>query len=386
MAPEAAPPPDPDLLGESAQDLYENAPCGYLACDLDGTILRVNRTFESWTGHDRATLVGRRFHTLLTPAGQIYHETHYAPLLQMQGAVREIALEIVRADGSRLPALVNAVRQPEREDRPAIVRTTIFDATDRRRYERELLAARRQEQDIARELQRSLLSGALPERQDLQVGVVYEPAVAGLEVGGDWYDAFPLPGERAVALVVGDVVGRGITAAATMGQLRSATRALAGTGLAPAALLEALDDFVARHDIGRMTTVAYAELHVDTGDLRYACAGHPPPALLAPGHEPALLWGGRSVPLDAGVGSGARSEGSAHLPPGGSLLLYTDGLVERRSRPLGVGLDCLLAELAARRDSAPDDLLSGVVGALEDDRHVDDLCLLLAHRPGSGRR
>jgi len=384
LAPDAAPPPDPDLLGESAQDLYENAPCGYLACSPEGLILRVNRTFESWTGHDRETLVGRPFHSLLTPAGQIYHETHYAPLLQMQGAVREIALEIVRADGSRLPALVNSVRQPEREGRPAIVRTTIFDATDRRRYEQELLGARRRQQDIALELQRSLLSGALPEGDALQVAVVYEPAVTGLEVGGDWYDAFRLPGEKAVALVVGDVVGRGVTAAATMGQLRSATRALAGTGLGPAALLDALDEFVARHDVGRMTTVAYAELRLDTGAVRYACAGHPPPALLQPGREPELLWEGRSVPLDAGVGTGARPEAGTHLLPGGSLLLYTDGLVERRSRPLGVGLDELLAELAAQRDNLPADLLSGVVGALEDDRHVDDLCVLLAHRPGGG--
>ena len=259
------------------------------------------------TGHDRAALLGTRFRDLLAPAGRIYHETHFLPLLQMQGAVREIALDIVRADGSRLPALVNAVQQCDEAGTPRLVRTTVFDATDRRAYEQELLRARRREQDIAQQLQRSLLSGTLAASPALAVDVFYRPAQAGLEVGGDWYDAFWLDDERTVAaLVVGDVVGRGIEAAAAMGQLRSAIRALASTGLAPGPLLDALDGFVARHRVGRMTTVAYAQLDVATGGLRYACAGHPPPILLAPGVAPRLLWDGRSVPLDSVAIGGPR--------------------------------------------------------------------------------
>ena len=98
------------LLDESSEDLFETAPCGYLTTALDGTILRVNRTFEDLTGRKRADLLGRRrFQDLLTPGGRIYHETHYAPLLRMQGSVREIAVDIVRPDGSQLPALVNSV-------------------------------------------------------------------------------------------------------------------------------------------------------------------------------------------------------------------------------------------------------------------------------------
>jgi phosphoserine phosphatase RsbU/P len=97
------------LLGESADDLFENAPCGYLTMTLDGTIVRVNRTFEQMTGHGRDALVERRrFPQLLTPGARIYHETHFAPLLRMQGAVREIAVEIVRAAGTPLPVLINA--------------------------------------------------------------------------------------------------------------------------------------------------------------------------------------------------------------------------------------------------------------------------------------
>lgn len=371
-----------ELLQESAEDLFENAPCGYLTCALDGTILRVNRTFAHLTGHDRDALLGRRFRDLLTPAGRIYHETHYVPLLRMQGTVREIALDIVRADGKRVPALVNSVQQCDDADTPRFIRTTVFDATDRRAYERELLRARRREHDIALQLQRSLLSGTLAASAALAAEVVYRPAQAGLEVGGDWYDAFWLDDEQTtVMLVVGDVVGRGIEAAAAMGQLRSAIRALASTGLAPGPLLDALDGFAARHHVGRMTTVALAQLEVATGRLRYACAGHPPPVMLSFRAGPGFLGDGRSVPIDSVAIGGARREGKAELPAGGTLLLYSDGLVERRARSLDVGLQQLLDE-AARHDG--DDLaamLAGVVRAMDDD-HTDDLCLLGARRTG----
>src|SRR5690349_116961 len=94
---------------DTFDDLYENAPCGYLSTTPDGTINRVNRTFLRWTGYERADLVGvRRFQDLLTPGGRIYHETHVAPLLRMQGGVREIAFDVVRADRGRLPVLLNA--------------------------------------------------------------------------------------------------------------------------------------------------------------------------------------------------------------------------------------------------------------------------------------
>ncbi|HEV2853506.1 MAG TPA: ATP-binding protein [Thermoanaerobaculia bacterium] len=131
------------LLEESAEDLYENAPCGYLSALPDGTIVKVNQTFLSWTGYRREDLAGRRrFQDLLTAGGRIFHETHYAPLLRMQGAVREIAVEIVCATGGRLPALINSVLRTDAAGKPLLTRTTVFNATDRKEYERELLRAR----------------------------------------------------------------------------------------------------------------------------------------------------------------------------------------------------------------------------------------------------
>lgn len=366
-----------ELLTESAEDLFENAPCGYLSTTLDGTILKVNRTFESWTGLEREELVGkRRFESLLAPGGRIYHETHYAPLLRMQGQVREIALEIVRADGSRLPVLVNSTLVNGADEQPKLIRTTVFDASDRRRYEEELLRAQRRERDIAQQLQQSMLAGELPSSPEVEVGASYRPADSALDVGGDWYDAFWLSDHR-VGLVVGDVVGRGIEAAATMGQLRSATRALASTGLPPAQLLEALDDYSARHRVGLMTTVVYAELNLDSHELRFVCAGHLPPVLARESERARLDWEGRSLPLGLCAKDEAmRSEARCHLEPGSTVVLYTDGLVERRRQPLDTGLERLVAEVEAGRGEAPDRLTTNLLRALEAGERQDDACAM----------
>jgi sigma-B regulation protein RsbU (phosphoserine phosphatase) len=369
-----------ELIEETAEDLFEDAPCGYLSTRPDGTIVRVNRTFEAWTGLRREDLVGaRRFQDLLSPGGRIYHETHYAPLLRMQGSVSEIAVEIVRADGTRLPALINSVLRSAADGSPQSVRTTVFDATDRRRYEQELLRARRQERETAQELSRSLLSGNLPVAPGLEVAVAYQPAVRGLEVGGDWYDAFWLDDGDTIGLVVGDVVGRGIGAAATMGQLRSAVRALAATGLGPGPLLDALDAYAERHDVGRMTTLVCAQLELGSRTLRYACAGHPPPLVLRPADEPCFAWGGRSTPLDIYLAPAKpRSEAELTLPPSSTLLLYTDGLIERRSESLQDGMDRLVIEAASRRDEPAANLAVEVVRVLHDPENIDDVCLLVA--------
>ena len=614
-----AKPPGPaiaPLLEEHLEDLYEHAPCGYVSALPDGTIVKVNQTFLDWTGYAREELVGaRRFQDLLTPGGQIYHETHYAPLLRMQGSVRAIALQIRRADGSRLHVLVNSVLRRAEGSEQSVVRTTVFDASDRHAYEQELLLARRRESaarervehlqrltetlagtldeqamaattldtvmavdgvraarievvepdgdrlrevgrrgaapaawteetpltasdrslgrlqvalagagvaesersfllacahqcaqalerallqaetaraarrgallaelargleetrsydararwlvsvlvreladeariattdergeravvaagaagadddavvlplhvrgqplgtvmtvrrarpfgrterefldevaaraalalenarlyehehHVADALQRSMLT-PLPEGERFRVAAHYQPSVELMAVGGDWYDAFEVA-EGRLALVVGDVVGRGIEAASAMGQLRSATRALGAGGEGPGALLEHLDEFVEHVEIARSATLVYGELELSTGLLRYACAGHPPPVLVSPGGRGELLWEGRSPPLGAFPEIGERHEGEARLDPGARLFMYTDGLIERRDRPIDQGLDALLdalqehggGELAELVERLPEVLVRG-------DEIRDDICLL----------
>ena len=352
-----------------SDDLFEDAPCGYVVGARDGTIARANRTFAVLAGIEASLLPGRRLQDLLTIGGRIYYETHYAPLLTMAGRVREIAVDLRRPDGTSTPVLLSAaVRGDE-------VLTIAFEATDRRRYERELVLARDREHAIAAELQRALLTGTLPEDPALDLGVAYLPAEAGLEVGGDWWDAF-LVGDQRIGVVVGDVVGRGLQAATTMGQLRSALRALASTGLTPGPLLEALDAYSRRHEVGRMTTVAYAEVDLATGDVRWACAGHPPPAVAADDGV-TFAWDGRSAPLDATNAPEPRSQGHLTLDPGGLLVLFTDGLFERVDRPLRQGLDALLAEVAAHRSEPARELAEAVThAALAGRRANDDACLL----------
>jgi PAS domain S-box-containing protein len=139
------------LFEESAEDLYENAPCGYLSALPGGRIIKANQTFLSWTGYRREDLVNvRRFQDLLTPGGRIYHETHYAPLLQIQGSVREIAVEVICADGKRLPVLINSTIKRDAAGRALLVRTTVFNATDRKQYERELMLARKKAEDASK--------------------------------------------------------------------------------------------------------------------------------------------------------------------------------------------------------------------------------------------
>jgi PAS domain S-box-containing protein len=139
---------------QSAEDLYERAPCGYLSATPDGSLVRVNETFLRWTGYSREQLVGvKRFQDLLTPGARIYHETHYAPLLRMQGSVREIAVDVVCADRRRLPVLINSVLLTDSGGEPRMVRTTLFDATERKSYERELLAARDRERVARKQIE-----------------------------------------------------------------------------------------------------------------------------------------------------------------------------------------------------------------------------------------
>ncbi|HEX2250736.1 MAG TPA: PAS domain S-box protein [Gemmatimonadales bacterium] len=138
-----------DILEETAEELYQHAPCGYLSALPDGTIVRVNQTFLEWTGYSRERLLGKRFQELLTVAGKIFYETHYDPLIRMQGFIREMALELVCAGGKLLPVFLNSRRHQESAAHTAVIRMTVFDATERRAYERELILARRRAEQLA---------------------------------------------------------------------------------------------------------------------------------------------------------------------------------------------------------------------------------------------
>lgn len=153
MSEQAPPVPGRPEAVDDFEDLFENAPCGYISAQPDSRIVRVNSTLGAWLGQPSEELVGRRFPDLLNIAGKIFYETHFAPLLRMQGTFHEVALDLVRADGTSLPVLVNAVERRDAEGEVRFIRITIFNASDRRRYEQELLQARRAAEQASAELQ-----------------------------------------------------------------------------------------------------------------------------------------------------------------------------------------------------------------------------------------
>ncbi|MFC3979378.1 SpoIIE family protein phosphatase [Streptosporangium jomthongense] len=232
-----------------------------------------------------------------------------------------------------------------------------------------------QQRETALALQRAILGpSSLPDG----FAVRYEPATPPLEVGGDWYDTVALPDGR-IGIVVGDCVGRGLEAAAVMGQLRSACRALLLQDARPGRTLMALDHFAAGLPGARCTTVFCSVLDPHTGHLTYSSAGHPPAILAHPDGTVRLLSEGRSAPLAVLPGR-ARPEGECDIPARATLLLYTDGLVERRRRPLTAGIDQAGAAVQAGRNIAVDDLATQVMTRLAPEGGYDDDVALLLYR------
>jgi anti-anti-sigma factor len=235
------------------------------------------------------------------------------------------------------------------------------------------------EHDVADVLQRSLLPHDLPALPRLSTAARYQPSAVGVAAGGDWYDVLPVDGRR-VALVVGDVVGHGAPAAAVMGQLRSALAAYLLDGHSPAAALERLDHFARRVPGATGSTCVCLVLDCTTGELRWARAGHPP-VLLLEAAGPRYLDDGGGTVLGV-VGRPPYAEATAVIEPGSSVLLYTDGLVERRGEVLDDGQERLARAAAAVRDLSPNDLVTALVddaladGPLGDSAQPDDVALV----------
>lgn len=231
---------------------------------------------------------------------------------------------------------------------------------------------------LAGTLQRSLLPERLPDVPGVEMAARYAPGATEVDVGGDWYDALSLP-DGDLFLVIGDVVGKGVEAAAAMGQLRHSLRTYAFEGLEPAAALERLNILVNTLGGSEFATVLAARLTPSTGQLRYASAGHPPPLLIAAEGGVEFLEGVQSVPLGA-VAQPEWEEGRRVLAPGTTLVFYTDGLVESRSLHLDVGM-ARLADAAALGGDL-DDLVDRLLELARPEHQRDDSAVLAVHIAG----
>ncbi len=230
---------------------------------------------------------------------------------------------------------------------------------------------REREHRLAVELQHAML-GAPDQVEEVDVATAYRPADGDVEIGGDWYDAVRLT-DRATAFVVGDVVGHNLRAAKAMGRIRIAIRTLAPLFPDPAALFERLEPIVEEVDGAAPTTILYAVYDAETHRLRYACAGHPPPLMVPATGDPDFLMDARGLPL--GVQRESWNVGEADLGPGDALVLYTDGLIERRDEPLDEGMARLVAVVRATGSTDPTVLRDALLDEL--DRREDDVAVLV---------
>jgi sigma-B regulation protein RsbU (phosphoserine phosphatase) len=334
----------------SEVDTFESAPCGYVVVDQRGVIARANAEFLRLLGSDADEVVGvRTFSSLVSPGGQVLLETHVRPILDHAGVVRELALELVRSDGGRVPVLMNA----RLVDGPArTVLVVLVETRDRHRYEDYLLAAKaaaeragQESAVMAETLQQTLIPPRPPVVPHLEIGAAYRPAGSGHEVGGDFYDVFQVAPD-AWEVVLGDVSGKGINAAVVTSFVRHTVRSEAIAHPDPADLLHALDVAMREHGTEHHCTLAVVRL--DRGasgwTLALSLAGHPPALVRRPDGQVVEL----GVP---GTPAGLVTDPAfctVHHQLGDDLVtLFTDGVTEARAPTGELFGDDRLVELLA---------------------------------------
>ncbi|MCZ7458289.1 ATP-binding SpoIIE family protein phosphatase [Streptomyces sp. WMMC940] len=348
----------------------------------------------------------------VAPAAELCEVIAGGPLAEVLRGVRPVfgdsaaaraALPELLGDGKTLPAGQRAILAPLRGRRRVTGAAIFLRRPDRPAFEPDDLLVAAQlathtalgidkavlygrEAYIADELQRTMLPEGLPQPTGVRLASRYLPAAETARVGGDWYDAIPLPGSR-VALVVGDVMGHSMTSAAIMGQLRTTAQTLAGLDLPPQEVLHHLDEQAQRLGTDRMATCLYAVYDPVSHRITIANAGHPPPILLHLGGRAEVL----RVPPGAPIGVGGVDFEAVELdaPAGATLLLYTDGLVESRLRDVWTGIEQLRERLAATAQlTGPDHsppleaLCDDVLDMLGPGDRDDDIALLAARFDG----
>ncbi|MFF1418316.1 SpoIIE family protein phosphatase [Streptomyces sp. NPDC058280] len=252
------------------------------------------------------------------------------------------------------------------------------DVTDHAEAAERLRTSERRHRQTAVTLQRSLLPQELEQPDDLRVAATYQPGGADAAVGGDWYDVITLGAGR-TALVIGDVMGRGVRAAAVMGQLRTAVRAYARLDLPPHEVLQLLDGLASEIDASQIATCVYAVHDPNEGRLVYASAGHLP--ILVRAEDGTVERAEEPTGPPLGTGGWIHTSGSIALPPGSTAVLYTDGLVERRGEDIDEGVASLERALSGAKGSPQVvcDRLIRSLGVTAD--HDDDVAVLVLQHP-----
>ncbi|MFB8089781.1 SpoIIE family protein phosphatase [Streptomyces sp. NPDC055992] len=282
------------------------------------------------------------------------------------------------ADGRSYTVTCTPVRPDKERGRDGGVLVYAADVTDHAEAAERLRTSEGRHRETAVTLQRSLLPQELEQPDDLRIAATYQPGGTDAAVGGDWYDVITLGAGR-TALVIGDVMGRGVRAAAVMGQLRTAVRAYARLDLPPHEVLQLLDGLAAEIDASQIATCAYAVHDPNEGLLVYSSAGHLP--ILVRDEDGTVRRAEDPIGPPLGTGGWLHTSGTIPLPPGSTAVLYTDGLVERRSEDIDEGVAALERALSGAK-GAPQVVCDRLIRSLNvTAEHDDDVAVLVVQHP-----
>nr|WP_239149310.1 PAS domain S-box protein [Streptomyces sp. SID12501] len=363
--------------------IVESSQDAILAKTLDGHITYWNAAAHRLYGYSAEEVIGRHV-TLLAPPGA--RDEIDVLLERLRDGEKVEHFETLRLTRTGVLLDVDVTLWPTRNTHGKVVGACaiVRDISDRKRAEAELTTLYEQQRHIALTLQRSLM-GTPPAIPGLATASRYRPATQGAGVGGDWFDLVPLGAGR-VGVLIGDVMGRGLEAAAVMGQLRSAAHALAKTDMQPRQLMQALDAVVADLAVpDQLVTCCYLVIAPDAGSVTVCSAGHLPVLVVGPGNGVRSLPTPVNAPL--GVGGILYEQSCEAVPPGATLVLYTDGLVETPGSDIEDQVDELTAVLdrffrdTPCLEAAADHVLAALLP--DPESHNDDVTLLFAQLPAA---
>lgn len=362
-----------ELLGRTVSDAFPDNPADPGATGVRNLSASLRRVAE--TGQ-RDTMALQRYDVEVAGSAGVFEERYWSPVnTPVLGPAGQVVLIVHRVE--EVTGLVRLRGGPGADSQRQAMESELYvRAQELQDLNERLREAHAREREVALTLQQAMLPALTP-IEHADTAVRYRPAATALNVCGDWYDLVDLPGKR-VGVAVGDVVGHGLSAAGVMGQLRSALSAAVRVADGPAQALDALELYARSVQGAESTTAVQAVADCQAHTIAYSCAGHPPPALVDADGGVVFLDGATDPPLGARPEHVLAAQASTTYATGDTLVLYTDGLIERRGEDIDAGLSRLAHSLARHRELKPEALADALLADLGVmDEATDDTALVV---------